>query len=671
VEALTAAAGRTDTALQELRGDVLTTVTELRERVLTTTAEATAAGSSAAERLRALTEASTGLRRDLDELGAGMVAATSELVAELRARSTRETDQLRTSLEAVRTGFDTRAEELAATLARGLLDIAEEVDVATTTTRDAAQRVSLLSEVTEAHRAGVEGLLQEVRADVLEAGQGLRQDLLDRTTTLLGELGARLADVEERLSGVDGTVAGSTVAAERVAAGLDALTDTAQRLDEVVGGFRAEWPTRTYEVVEGARAVAEGVVLDVRAEVGARLDDVRTVLDRVVGTVEQARTGLHDGTDRLASAGAVLVAYLEHRDRLLEAERDRVLHEVLDAFAAGLSARERSALAGRVTDAVARRRDARDAERYRAALGEPVSPTADLPEDVRALGERAPDQGAPDRGAPEDGPQQDAAPEPAPAPAAPSRPAPDVAASERVPRRRRPAGPPPAPGPQAARWSCPARAAPHSPRRGAPPARWRRPAVGAWAPCPRRRASTSPSTPPRATPTAAEGAGEASSISLRNDVTALRHRYHARSACGLPPPSLDARAGHACNSTCVVPPAQPAEGRPVRKAPGRRPPSCHRSGLRRQMTSEPIHLAALGDDETGVLGWQEQALCAQTDPEAFFPEKGGSTREAKRICIGCEVKGECLEYALGQDERFGIWGGLSERERRRLKRAAG
>jgi WhiB family redox-sensing transcriptional regulator len=66
--------------------------------------------------------------------------------------------------------------------------------------------------------------------------------------------------------------------------------------------------------------------------------------------------------------------------------------------------------------------------------------------------------------------------------------------------------------------------------------------------------------------------------------------------------------------------------------------------------------------------WQERALCAQTDPEAFFPEKGGSTREAKRICLGCEVKDECLDYALAHDERFGIWGGLSERERRRLKR---
>ena len=74
---------------------------------------------------------------------------------------------------------------------------------------------------------------------------------------------------------------------------------------------------------------------------------------------------------------------------------------------------------------------------------------------------------------------------------------------------------------------------------------------------------------------------------------------------------------------------------------------------------------ATNDDQ-----WQERALCAQTDPEAFFPEKGGSTREAKRICMGCEVRDLCLEYALAHDERFGIWGGLSERERRRLKRRA-
>ena len=76
-------------------------------------------------------------------------------------------------------------------------------------------------------------------------------------------------------------------------------------------------------------------------------------------------------------------------------------------------------------------------------------------------------------------------------------------------------------------------------------------------------------------------------------------------------------------------------------------------------------------EDEDELGWQDRALCAQTDPEAFFPEKGGSTRDAKRVCRSCEVRAECLEYALEHDERFGIWGGMSERERRRLKREAG
>ena len=76
------------------------------------------------------------------------------------------------------------------------------------------------------------------------------------------------------------------------------------------------------------------------------------------------------------------------------------------------------------------------------------------------------------------------------------------------------------------------------------------------------------------------------------------------------------------------------------------------------------------DQDEGELSWQERALCAQTDPEAFFPEKGGSTREAKKDCVGCDVRSECLEYALDKDERFGIWGGLSERERRKLKKRA-
>lgn len=78
-------------------------------------------------------------------------------------------------------------------------------------------------------------------------------------------------------------------------------------------------------------------------------------------------------------------------------------------------------------------------------------------------------------------------------------------------------------------------------------------------------------------------------------------------------------------------------------------------------------LMGLAEELAEQAEWQDGALCAQTDPEAFFPEKGGSTREAKQVCLACDVKAQCLEYALARQERFGIWGGLSERERRRLQ----
>ncbi len=68
-------------------------------------------------------------------------------------------------------------------------------------------------------------------------------------------------------------------------------------------------------------------------------------------------------------------------------------------------------------------------------------------------------------------------------------------------------------------------------------------------------------------------------------------------------------------------------------------------------------------------GWQARANCMGVDPDLFFPERGASTREAKEVCRGCVVRDECLEYALDNGEKFGIWGGMSERERRRLRRA--
>lgn len=75
-------------------------------------------------------------------------------------------------------------------------------------------------------------------------------------------------------------------------------------------------------------------------------------------------------------------------------------------------------------------------------------------------------------------------------------------------------------------------------------------------------------------------------------------------------------------------------------------------------TTEPIE----------AKGWQDFANCLGVDPDLFFPERGASTREAKEVCKGCVVREDCLEYALANGEKFGIWGGLSERERRRIRR---
>jgi WhiB family redox-sensing transcriptional regulator len=66
--------------------------------------------------------------------------------------------------------------------------------------------------------------------------------------------------------------------------------------------------------------------------------------------------------------------------------------------------------------------------------------------------------------------------------------------------------------------------------------------------------------------------------------------------------------------------------------------------------------------------WHDYANCLGVDPDLFFPERGASTREAKEVCRSCEVRHDCLEFSLQSGEKFGIWGGLSERERRRIRR---
>ena len=68
--------------------------------------------------------------------------------------------------------------------------------------------------------------------------------------------------------------------------------------------------------------------------------------------------------------------------------------------------------------------------------------------------------------------------------------------------------------------------------------------------------------------------------------------------------------------------------------------------------------------------WREKAACRRYDPEIWFPTEighSGTHRIAKAICKGCEVSVPCLAYAMARRERWGIWGGLSENQRARLR----
>jgi WhiB family transcriptional regulator, redox-sensing transcriptional regulator len=71
-------------------------------------------------------------------------------------------------------------------------------------------------------------------------------------------------------------------------------------------------------------------------------------------------------------------------------------------------------------------------------------------------------------------------------------------------------------------------------------------------------------------------------------------------------------------------------------------------------------------------GWQAQAACAGEVNSIFYPPMRGEPRRAKRsrearakaVCAQCQVRSDCLEQAIDTDERYGIWGGMTDRERR-------
>lgn len=68
--------------------------------------------------------------------------------------------------------------------------------------------------------------------------------------------------------------------------------------------------------------------------------------------------------------------------------------------------------------------------------------------------------------------------------------------------------------------------------------------------------------------------------------------------------------------------------------------------------------------------WMTYANCATSDPEAFTPPKGGTNQPAKQVCAACDVRTQCLEWALATNQLKSVYGGLSPRERRKLRQEA-
>src|SRR4051812_6701433 len=328
-------------------------------------------------------------------IGGGLTDARDALLAEL----TPAIDQL------TQANADTRGllEEEVSALRGDLADALEEV-------RD---RIStLLATSTDS----ITGALEEQRTSFAESSRVLREDVLDRVEQ-------SRADVLSSLDDLRAGVSSAARAGEDTGGRLRELAEVIGSLYATIGELRIEWDARSEAAVVSAREAAEAATAEFRAEVDVMMGTARAAMDRQTAAVDESAATLNGGVAKLVTAGESLLGYLAVRDQLLEQERDRVLHEALEAFAAGLSPKERRATAARLSDVLDRRRDSRDAERWRrTAAGSPAVAIPTPPDDLAALAEPVRPRGvrgsAQRRTAPADAQADYAA---AAAPSAPSR----------------------------------------------------------------------------------------------------------------------------------------------------------------------------------------------------------------------------------------------------------
>jgi hypothetical protein len=283
--------------------------------------------------------------------------------------------------EAVRAGL----EDLGEAVATSLGNLGE-------TLQDPASR--------DADRRHIEALVTEVMTAIDESTRPIDQQLASLQGGILDGFADSRERLLEELGGVlEALERASVETRDNVELQLtelrndfaDALDEVREHVDETVGGssvsvtnaldeLRSDWTSRAEVVVSEGRAAAEGVLADVQATLAEQAEAIGTVTGTIGG-----------GTERLVAAGQALLAYLADRDRALERERDRVLQDVLEEFAVGLTARERRAVASRVGEAVDRHRDSRDAARFRRSqAGEPELDIPSVPGVMARLSEPIP-----------------------------------------------------------------------------------------------------------------------------------------------------------------------------------------------------------------------------------------------------------------------------------------
>lgn len=244
-------------------------------------------------------------------------------------------------------------------------------------------------------------------------------------------LETRLAEFEDALDSVgeafDTLSRESAGAAEETATSVASLhsvlhsvrTDLGAALSEAVSALAGAVGSSVDDLAAALETIGEGVAERVGARVGTELAGLREQVENLAGAglgaadmlalrgdladaLEEVRDRVAESSalrldrleERLTGAGRALLDYLIERDLALEAERDRVLHELLDDLTAGLTAGERRTLSGRASGLVERRRAERDAAHWRAAsAGTRPAPLVDEDELVRRFGldqDRAP-----------------------------------------------------------------------------------------------------------------------------------------------------------------------------------------------------------------------------------------------------------------------------------------